>query len=197
MIDIKKLITGFLALAILAGSGAFVFSSFFDSRGQDPVISSENKPSDSLATIGDNAFVESLAQTFQDPQSLEKESKLPPIIKSDNFTENLASHLSQELAVADPENYDAFTNQLISLPDKIDMVSDGVIDPIETEKVISDFEAGILSVSNNLKIKKNYGPDDLNNYIEELNSILEKNLLSSWVETLESQGPSVHGLDAL
>ena len=196
MIDIKKLITGFLALAILTSSGAFVFSSFFEPNKETQQVP-EGQLSDSLSTIGDNAFVEPLSQVFQDPQALSEELNLPPIIKSDNFTENLASQLTREMTAANPEDYEALTSQLLSLSGRVSDVSGEVIDRKVAQKLIDDFEAEILLASSNFKVKKNYGPEDVNNYVESLNTVLEKNLLGSWIQTLEGQGPSTQGVDAL
>lgn len=113
MIDLRKLITGFLVLAALSSYGVLIFSNSQGGRDTAATTDSrtqENFGSGKIAEISDNVFVEFLPESRS---ALEEEKLtnaggpnddgLPEFLPSSNLTENLAQRLVREMVAENPE----------------------------------------------------------------------------------------------
>src|SRR6266568_2611398 len=104
MVDVKKLITGFLILATLSGSLAFVFSTFFTSSAADTqeAANLQNPVNNNVPT---NAFTESVPANNSNNTKLVKtitDADLPPVTSSTNLTQTFANRYTRQLLKLNP-----------------------------------------------------------------------------------------------
>ncbi|MEK9173009.1 MAG: hypothetical protein AAB594_00350, partial [Patescibacteria group bacterium] len=173
MVDLKKLVSGFLVLAALASFAAFTFSRIGggEKEGLDIAgVSGESLEKD-ISKISKNAFVESLprekvgegmgASGTNEEESIE-------LTPSSNLTENLAERLALEMLKANPEGP----------VDSGDGFSINNISELTTQK------AALLGVGGQdlfdkvkkeeLKFSNDNSDAAISRYVDELNSILKK-----------------------
>lgn len=167
MVDLKKLIAGFLVLAAAASSVALVFIGYSSPENQKS--GSENAAADAANSVPQNAFVEPVAETNGNPfavQTIENdkatlEAKLnQPITYSTNLTENFALEFSHEFVSQNPNGpkLDASGNPVgINMPQKT-AIEKALADAMKEVK--SEFNAKPAPV----RVNVNYTDEDIRAY---------------------------------
>jgi len=203
MVDVKKLVTGFLILASVAGSLAFVFSgSGLNPRGAADTNQAEIT-AESQTQIPTNAFVKTDGQGGQISANSAASSPLkdlPPVANSSNLTENLAQNLTRELLQSNPSGpQDAAGEQNLIMPSDTKLTA-------AADKSIAGFAAqGSYAILNfdekikdeEIKILSNFGPNDVSKYLGTINGILEKTIASPEVNKLAEAEPSMESVSAM
>lgn len=101
--DLRKLVTTFLVLAVLAASASLAVTSLARQRSEGPAAIARKADAErqAIPRIGDQALIESVPGTVIEGYDLAKEFS-PSVEPQDNFTDNLAKGLAYEMVTANP-----------------------------------------------------------------------------------------------
>ena len=185
--DLKKLITAFLAIAIVVSSGALALSSFTITKSSP--VSAEGTVNESAS--GKIAFVEPLPET---PDQGSKEPALPlPMIPSSNITDNLAQTIARQLIAQNPEGpvLPNGTRGLL-IPDGENL--DALIDENIKTTALPDAEEEIES--KRLIVLSSFGAPEVDQYIIKTSSALQETTGSQEFKNLVGQEPSLEAVRA-
>ena len=188
MIDVKKLIAGFLILATGAGSSVLIFS-YLGSLRANSGSSSELMANSNLSPVSGNAFL---------PQSQSEDmgSTLTPDVTNspDNITGNLTDTLLNGIMAANPQGpaTDANGNPIMTPPDQAKMLAD-----LSNNAALKNFKAPNWDTEADaitLNIAKNYSHDDVTAYIKAIGDITENNFIQSGAQ--DSLTQALNGSDS-
>lgn len=160
--ELRKLITTFLVLALLAGSASLAFTSIARQKGEGPVAATKQAQ---VPKIGDKAFVEDIATTRIEGYDLAAEFT-PHADPTDNYTDNLAKSLAYDFVKANPEGPDLSAGTGILVPQNLDETAQRYI----TEAALTPTTYAIDS--SRLRIARNYTPAQLTGYVESINETI-------------------------
>jgi len=193
MVDVKKLITGFLILATISGSLAFVLSgSLFSSAITPQEAANVQNPSNNPTK---NAFVENLPSTASDTNEIVgpiPDAELPPITSSTNLTQAFASNYVRQVFKLNPggpsvdeSGYGTITNE----PSANDILP-GLLDSEAVKSlVIPDWDAGLNIDPQNVISQSD--PVTLTAYNAAVNDILNTYFVqTNAMGILNSQSPT-------
>jgi len=200
MIDSRKFITGFLVLAVLVSSAVLIFSPSGKNNpaSQNAQLSQSSKNSGTIAPIGENAFIESVSDLKQSNSSaITNNETVPPVVLSDNLTENFAQQLTRQVVQANPSDVTSLTNQISSLPNDPNDLVGQVLNPEKVREEIAKSTSQIEKESKDFKIKKSSQASDLIRYQDELNAVLNKNFVASGAANLLGDDLSLQGAKAI
>lgn len=181
VVDVKRLVTGFLVLATIVSSAAFVFLNFGTGGESSHLGVGSRPPAESAAgvlAIGKNAFVEPLPQPGALAQgATDAISDASDPTASPNLTERLAGTFAKELVAANPGGPRTIDGESSLLPPDSDAVINqlikGGVHGAGAETLVEPIvipEAAVL---------KNASKDDLLAYGDAFASIVEKNFLKN------------------
>ncbi|MEK9180473.1 MAG: hypothetical protein AAB897_03615 [Patescibacteria group bacterium] len=200
MVDIKKLITGFLILAAVASSSALFLSSIIPSKNvalqSEPLI--EESSNNSLPPLlSQNAFVESLPAskpaTTPTPSAYASSDGLPPVIPTDNLTENLAQQLTRGIFASNPNGPGEVGGEaafLLPSGEELDSMLGQSLAANNQIGALPDFNNPISDV--NLKIISNASQKDAEKYFEAVDKALGLTLFNQNFDSLLAQEPSLN-----
>ncbi|MEK7180853.1 MAG: hypothetical protein AAB738_00775 [Patescibacteria group bacterium] len=196
MVDPKRLITGFLAVAFIASSAAF----FLSNSGGSKLSPSEMEVSEGNGTLGQNqsafggqAYVESVPGS-ESSNSLAQANTdgdlLPPVSDPSNLTENVGQKLAEGMIQLDPQNSADINAQVNEVSKNAEGYTAGVANTQEIANQVNATRAELIAKSEDIDVLKNYGPEDIKNYTDKLNSILDENYVRSGVSDVLASDPT-------
>lgn len=166
--DLRRLVTTFLVLALLAGSATLAVTSLARQRSESPAAIAKNLAREQLANsapkIGDKALIESMPGNGS-VQGYDLAAEFSPTISAkDNFTDTFAKGLAYEfvttnpegplegLGVAPPTNLEEITNEYV-----MDAAMTPTTYPIDESRV---------------RVAKSYTADQAQGYLASLDTAL-------------------------
>lgn len=165
--ELRKLITTFLVLALLAGSASLAFTSLVRQKSEGPASKLvEQQAASQTPRVGDKAFVEDIASTRIEGYDLAAEFS-PTIGSDDNFTDTLAKTLAYNLVKANPEGPDLALGSGITPPGDLQ----GLMDEYVMSAALSPTTYAIDA--DRVKVAKAYTADQANSYFDTLTSVFE------------------------
>jgi len=186
MVDLKKLITGFLLLAVLMSSVIFIFSSFRSEKTEvlDLAISSgalknsENGGSENKNPLFENLPLDKLGISVPLPDPVggvaDENPELPPVEDPTNLTDNLAQQLTEEMGTLDPSKGDQIERKTDEALKNIDsFASKAALDVLN--KDLDSFDKEVEETINNLRIRKGASAEDVLAYKESVDLLLSDN----------------------
>ncbi len=193
MVDPKKLITGFLLLAVLMSSVLFIFSSF---RSEKTEVSDLAISSGALKNE-----VETGSPLFENlPEAVggvaDKNPELPPVEDPSNLTDNLAQELTAKMATLDPSEGGLIENKALELSEEVSLFSSRVAAE-DLSKELLAFDEEIKKIANDFKIKNNASTDDILAYQEKLGKILDENFSRFSAVSLTNEGSASSLMNSL
>ncbi|MBI3589634.1 MAG: hypothetical protein HY093_04465 [Candidatus Liptonbacteria bacterium] len=204
MVDLKKLVTSFLVLAIGISSAVFVFSNFYSKSGVAPTVQVEEsggKSAANLNALSGNAFVESVpkqAPTVEgDQKQAEVGQNFPPVSDPSNLTENLAQKLTQEMGGLDPTDGGLISDKVNAISPKVLDYAGKIVDLGAIQKESDKIAGEIEAQSGNFEISKNFTPADVESYKEVLSLAIDENFNQSGVIELLGNVPSPQAISSL
>jgi len=174
--NFKKLVSAFLLIATITGSGAFLFSQFFLT-----LSSSEDTQSAEDGLLRENAFVEPvpefpLAIPDNSVQEL-SDADLPPVPETDNLTEQFAAELAREFLRSNPRGPQAGSEgeRILTSP------GDAVIEDIILKGMNAHARAELKHPSvppDPKRIIRDPSPDDLAVYLARVDRLVRENFVT-------------------
>lgn len=165
--ELRKLITTFLVLALLAGSASLAITSLVRQKSEGPAAKIAEQTGTQIPKVGDAALVEDIATTNIEGYDLAAEFS-PSTDNDDNYTDNLTKGLAYNFVKANPEGPDLAGGTGILVPPNIDTV----VQEYVTETALSPTTYAIDM--SRVKIAKNYTPDQLKQYVTLVNNTVAK-----------------------
>lgn len=155
--DLKRFITGFLVLAIVASSLSLVFSSFYGQSA--PLEESESVAADTGATpkIGDQALTEAVPITSGVLTYDISQPYVPSANPSDNFTDNFVRGIAYNIVKANPEGPQAASG--LNVPEDLSVSAETYVDDIALSPLLYPIDESRIT------LKQNYASEDLSNYL--------------------------------
>jgi hypothetical protein len=204
--DLKTLITGFLILAVITSSVAFIFSGIGQSGATGSagiagvVGQADEEVQNRVAQISKNAFVEPLPNDLPFPPQQEgfaaENAPTSSIITpsaSDNLTENFINIAANQILENNPEGprTDENGNQLLNLPTE-DYAARMIVESLGAAK----FKLEESISDKDIKTATTYTKDDLVNYLDSIDAVISKNAASPEFEQLLGKEPSTEAINA-
>ncbi len=186
MTDAKKFVTGFLVLAVLTSSIAIGVAGLLNSKNSTEVqnLNTQLENEQASALSKGSVFVETIPKVLPGPENTE--SSLPPVEDPTNLTEGLARKLTEEMGGLNPEE-----GGLIS--EKVNLVvqdigASGEILNIEAiNRELAEANQALEKESADFEVEKNYTPEDLTQYTNQINLITQENLGNSELTRILNQ----------
>ena len=197
MVDLKKFVAYFLVLASIASSFAFVLSGVLSAPAPNAGSQTASTPEKTAPPVSQNAFVEKIPDSSP---KVDIEPGLPPIILTDNLTENVAQGLTREFFRANMNGpVDVEGEPTVSLP------SASQIDSAIVKKLASPETAVLVTLPNfneiaaqsKFKIGSDTSPEELYAYLVSLDKTLKDTILSKDFNDLMQGDPSFEAISAV
>lgn len=167
--DLRRLVTTFLVLALLAGSATLAVTSLARQRSEGPSAIAKNAAKQNSASqipkIGEEALIEQIPGNVVEGYDLAKEFS-PTITTKDNFTDTLAKGLAYEFVSNNPNGPEVGYG--ITPPNNINEVMDAYI----TDAALVPTTYAIDETK--LKVAKNYTAEQVGDYLATLDATLTK-----------------------
>ena len=185
-LDIKRFITGFLILAVVAGSVSLIASNLFASRGapseqyqQHLKISGQPRP-----RIDSGAPSEPLPQTAN--SSAPSGGTIAQGLVSPNLTDNLAAHLADQLIKTNPDGPQQDIDGVTALdsPDIQTVLDQVTLDTLNENVQLPNWEQDAEKEFSNVKVSQKYSTEDLANYVKLLNGVMREKLMDPGLASL-------------
>lgn len=165
--ELRRFITTFLVLALLAGSGSLAFTSLVRGRSEGPAAKLTEQTATSQAPkVGEKAFVEDIASTRIEGYDLAAEFS-PVVGSDDNFTDTLAKSLAYNFVKANPEGPDLTAGTGITPPGDLQAIMDEYVMSAALSPTTYAIDA------TRLKVARAYTPEQAEKYFETLTSVFE------------------------
>ena len=196
MVDLKKFVAYFLVLASIASSAAFALSGVLGVRAPNADSQTASVAEKTPPPVSENAFVEKVPDTSP---KVDIEPGLPPIIVTDNLTENVAQGLTREFFRANLDGPKSVDGKLtVSLP------SNSQIDSTVVKKLASPEPAALVTLpnfneippSNKFKTSSDNSPESLYQYFVSLDKAFRDTILSKDFAGLMADDPSFDAISA-
>lgn len=208
MIDTKKLISGFLILASIMSSLAFVFSGTSLKPGnresQVQASDSGNYVAKQPPAVPANAFVEKIPEVTSSVRIASiyapiiiNDYTLPPLKPTSNLTDDLAQYITHELLAANPQGpqEDADGNMQIASPNIDDLTAAMAKVPEIKNFKVPDWNDEVAALK--FSTVNNPSQADEEKYTESLGAIFNKYYLNSDLTSIAYQDPTSMDLDEL
>ncbi|OGY99781.1 MAG: hypothetical protein A2945_02180 [Candidatus Liptonbacteria bacterium RIFCSPLOWO2_01_FULL_52_25] len=187
MVDVKKFITGFLILATLTSSLAFLFSNYAPT-----VALTESEASPGLVfhdppPLPDNVFVEPVPNIAPHVAGATSEnSNLIPAAPTSNVTESLARNVLQAIIETNPQGpYDANGEMNITPPDVQMLLANVPNDPAVKKLKVPDWETEVKALP--LVALENPTDNDVDHYNTALRGIFDAYFVQSDIVNFTGQ----------
>ncbi len=210
--EIKKLITGFLILSALTSSSVFLFSSFIGNNG---VAQNQEglggKPFDSghstelsrspQGEVPENIFVEPIPAKVENTDAVKagvEDDGLPPLIPTQNLTDNLAQHLTREMVASNPRGPQS-NGQGLTLAVPTDMNSIlGQIAAASPKLRVQIQQEAVVNISDrDITISNSRTPEDIAVYSDAVGKIIDENFIQTHLETILENSATPESLNAV
>ncbi len=174
MVDVKKLVVGFLVLATLASSLAFLFSTYAPTVALSPDAANANPAFQNPPPPPDNVFVEPVPNTAYAGNAnivaaSGDQTTAPP---TSNLTDSLTHNVLQTVIETNPQGpYDANGQISITPPDVNVLLQNVPNDPAMKKIKVPDWEADAAAIP--FAVIEHPHEDDVNRYSAALQNIFE------------------------
>lgn len=185
MVDLKKLITSFLLLAILVSSFIFIFLGFNSEKEEASglqVASINNK-------ISGGESKEPLFENLPGPvgEVTDENPELPPIGDPSNFTDNLAQKLTEKMATLDPNEGGLIDEKALQISEEVSVFSSG-IESKDLAQELSSFDQEISKIAGDFRIKNSPSVGEVADYQKKISLILAENFSKFSSPTFSDEG---------
>ncbi|MDO8536644.1 MAG: hypothetical protein Q7R94_00135, partial [bacterium] len=178
MIDLKKLVTGFLILASLAGSLSFIFSSYVPTVATSNDIAQINFPSKEPPPLPTNAFVEAIPDYKPQPENTTANSQPPATTPTSNLTEIFTKNLAQDIVETNPQGPLGTDGEFnIAQPDIAVLMKKMESDQVLKKLQIPDWEAEAKAIK--FATIESPGEGDVERYGAAIQDIFDKHFIQS------------------
>ena len=164
--ELRKLITTFLVLALLAGSASLAFTSYERQKSDGVAVTTKETQGTQVPKIGDKAIVENITTNPIAGYDLAKEFT-PSTGSDDNYTDNLAKGLAYQFVKANPEGPDLTSGVGITPPSDLD----GLMSQYVTDAALTPTTYAIDG--SRIKIAKTYTPEQVGDYMSTVDKVLK------------------------
>lgn len=164
--ELRKLITTFLVLALLAGSASLALTSYERQKSDGVAVTTKETPGNQVPKIGDKAIVENVTTNPIAGYDLAKEFT-PSTGSDDNYTDNLAKGLAYQFVKANPEGPDLTSGVGITPPSDLE----GIMGQYITDAALTPTTYAIDT--SRIKIAKSYTPEQLGEYLSTTDKVLK------------------------
>lgn len=208
MVDIKRLISGFLILASIVSSLAFIFSGASPwSVSQEPQAQTsdgENYGAEATPPIPANAFTEEVPKNVSDVQIASiyspiiiQDKTLPPLKPTSNLTEAFAQYVSRALLAANPQGpqQDANGDTSIASPGADDIAATIAKIPEVKNFRVPDWDAEIGAIE--LSLVDSSSRSDKEKYADSLSALFNKYFLQQGLTSVLYKNPEEEHSDEL
>ncbi len=199
MVDIKKLITGFLILASVTGSFAFVLSSLTPNQRQFKNIQTAKGTAGFQVKLPANVLVKAEAQGGNNLE-ITKFKDFAQTANSSNLTENLAQNLARELLQLNPSGPQDISGEQSLIVPGDEKVATAVKQSLAGFVAQGDYRGPNFDEKikdGEIKTLASYGSDDVLKYMGAVNGILKKTVLSPEVNGLVEAEPGMESVSAM
>jgi hypothetical protein len=200
MLDVKKLITGFLILALGASASAWILS--YSTNPFQGASSDSGVSSSSSATVPSNAFATNNSEPDDIAALLAGElpsSTEVALNDPNNLTAAMGNSLLDGLVSANPDGIqtDSDGNGQVAEPDNQAILAELSENPAAQDVAIPDWDTEVAKDNASIKISSKPSSQDIINYLNSFNEINDKYFLQTGLAQTAATSPSPDVPDAV